>query len=161
MKRTISEILAIAVSNGEVGLDDLRGCMPETVETLQRTWGVTFPPIYAQFLGALGESAGDLFRADNVLAFDLERLQEAGREWAIEHRVSPSSFPVFFVYGHHEYEFAFFAADGSDDPTAYVVTDSILTPTVVDEHLSGLLYQMVERAVADVRYMRDRLKRRR
>jgi hypothetical protein len=130
------------------------------VDGLEQKWGVRLPNCYREFLKQLGMNSKELFIADVVQADALDDLQSVARRWLKESHIDLQVRPVFFFYGHHQYEFAFFWDNGSDDPPAYVISETHRTPQLIDDNLSDALCQMIDRAISETAFIAERRRRR-
>lgn len=154
MKKEITDILGLVSASGFVSRTELIGCDEAEVKSLELRFGLNFPPVYKSFLLTMGRRIGPLLSGDDVYYDVLDRLQCDAVSWANEKNPEMLDSSPFFFYGHQGYEFAFFTSRG-EDPPIYVVSDSMPVPQLVDENLSGALYQLIERAIHDYAFVRN------
>lgn len=109
------ELVARLLGRG-IERQEIVGCSEEEIARLENAVGLTLPNAYREFLRAVGHGAGD-FMGYGAWRYDcLFNLTGRTKETYEPDAQFPDKAFVFYADGSI---FAFFVADGTDDPPVY------------------------------------------
>ncbi len=129
MNSAIQQAIERIVTSGLAAPREIGGCTEGELQELERLVGLPLPPVYGDFLRAMGHGAGGFLQGTDLWFADLGDINEAAVE-LVEEAEDVSLPDSAFVFAMHQgYQFLFFVASGAADPEVFrfVEEDGIAT----------------------------------
>lgn len=143
MERT--ELISNLLNRGVCSKGEIHGCSPEEIERFEKTYGLSLPVQYREFLLAVGHGAGMFLQGEDVFLSDLDDLKEAAIDLLEENSEEfhlPEDAFVFLM--HQGYEFDYPLRSEGDDPPVYQYVEGNGPPVLTWESFSEFLSDIID-----------------
>lgn len=120
MSDAIDKALQNLITSGLATSSELVGCSEAELLSLERDYRLTLPSAYRYFLSRLGKAAGSFFTGTDFLFPQLREFRKQAELLLRETNAPLQLAKRDFVFAVHQgYQFLFFTADGTPDPSVF------------------------------------------
>jgi hypothetical protein len=120
MTEAIDNAIDKLVTSGLATSDEMVGCTEAELVSLERAYELRLPIAYRQFLGRLGNVAGQFLVGTDFLFSQLRELKQHAEALLRESGAAFQLTETDFVFAMHQgYQFLFFRAEESPDPQVF------------------------------------------
>jgi hypothetical protein len=132
---------------------EIHGCTPEQISALEAQTGVKLPSTYRSFLRMMGEGAGEFLVGTDWTFRNLVGLKGTAERLLKRSRVeaAPLSVSTFVFAMHQGYQFLYFDAAASADPSVFLFLEGEAAPRHVFAKFSEWLNSCVDDEIAAYR----------
>lgn len=140
-----NEIREGLLKTNAVSIDELIGCSESEVDAYFNGIGVRPPASYREFLLAIGHGSGRFLLGTDIFFRHLPVVGRDAMSLLLKCGTEEAQVPVdaFVFYMHQGYEFGYFCASESDDPSVYQYIEGDERPRLVWRTLTEYLIDMI------------------